>query len=217
MNNKIERTEVTAWLTELSENHVRFDPVFGRYSLLDIIKHQKKTAYPSNELQRLLQKNPELEEKIAYLQFGGRRQNDTPTISFEDLPFLYQVFHDKLRLPRRPSSKPRPPLLAVVAARQEPPQIENTAPYGWRWDAADHLMRPIHAEQQAIRYMRQLRAFGTRYTEIAAQLQRDQIFTRSRVPWVAALVEEVIRFEHDELLAAHEDFTRRVRALFHAG
>ena len=214
MSNQVGTQEVAAWLKELTESRVRFDQVFGRYSLLDIIKHQKKTAYPSNELQRLLRKTPELEEKIAYLQFGGRRQNETPTISFEDLPFLYQVFHDKLRLPRRPAFRPRPPLLAVVAARQEQPPIENTAPYGWRWDAADQLMRPIHAEQQAVRYMRQLRAFGTRYTEIAAQLQRDQILTRSRTPWTASRVEEVIRFEHDDLLRKHEAFTRKLRALF---
>jgi hypothetical protein len=215
MSNNPIQDDFADWLQKLTESCIRVDRLAGRYSLLDVIKYQKKTSYPSNELQRILQKNPELEEKIVYQQFEGRRQNETPTIAIADLPFLYQIFYDKLRLPRRPTSKPKPPLLARVAVQQE--RGENAAPYGWRWDAADQLMRPIHAEQQAIRYLRQLRAFGTRYTEIAAQLERDQIFTRSRLPWTASQVEEVIRFDHEALMQTHEEFSRRVRALFHAG
>lgn len=209
-------SQVSAWLKELIENNVRMDKTAGRLSLLDIITYQKKTRYASAELLRLLQKNPELGEKLVYLKFRGRRQNPTPTISVDDLPYLFKTFFYKVRLPRRPKSQPKPPLLAITA-QQNPPEPQNQAPYGWRLDEVHGVLCPIHAEQQTVRYIRQLRAFGAKLSEICAQLSRDKLLTRARTPWLPEQLEEVMFFDHEALLKKYEEFWRKWRTQFRAG
>jgi hypothetical protein len=216
MNQQPLPQDVAIWLEELLQQQVRVNVLLGCYSLLDIIRHHKKTPYPQTELLRLVQKTPELSERIIYVQFDGRRQRGTPAILHENVPFLYQIFHSKLRLPRKPVVQPRPPLLAKLAFQQDPPP-SNAAPYGWRWDVINQSMHPIHAEQQVVRYVRQLRAFGHRYTEIAAQLQRDQIYTRNRSLWSASQVEEVLHFDHEALIQQQEELLRQLKSNSEAG
>lgn len=195
----------------LQQEGVRFDPQGECFSVLDVIAWRKRTRYPSAELQRLLRRHPELEEKLSYTQFPGRRQNQTPTLALREFGYLCRLLASRSRPVRPPETKPTPPLVAIVASRQPPAASTRPAPYGWRWEEESQLYCPIHAELQTVRYVRQLRAFGTKLSEIAAQLSRDGIRPREE-PWTAALLEEMLVTPHEELMREHDAFWKHWRS-----
>jgi hypothetical protein len=205
---------ITELVASLKAEGVRIDERSGRLSVLDIIASRKKTKYPSVEFQRLSRKHPELEERVHYHQFPGRRQNQTPTINADHLPYLFKILSSRTKGLKRPSVRPRAPLLAIVASarpRALQPEAERPSPYGWRWDDAGECLHPIHAEQQTIRYIRQLRAFGERFSDIARQLERDGILPRHGDPWSAEEIEELLEFDHEPLFKDYDQCLRDLR------
>jgi hypothetical protein len=209
------RNNLGPLLDELRAAGVRVDDEAGRVSVLDVIGCRKKTRFPSSEFQRLSRKFPELEERIQYWQFKGRRQNLTPTIAVDELPYLMRILASRRKNMKRPTSRPKPPLLAIVASQKNTLRAEELrdAPYGWRWDIEGRVLGPVHAEQQTIRYIRQLRAFGAKLAEIVTQLDRDGIRPRGGGSWVAEAVDEIMEFDHQELFKKHEEYWRRWRSL----
>jgi hypothetical protein len=206
-------SEPAARLALLRTHSVRLE-ANDCFSVLDVISWRKQTRYPSAELQRLLRRHPELEEKLGYTQFPGRRQNQTPTLPLRELGYLCRLLASKNRPVRPPQTKPTPPLVAIVASQKAPivPHPDDRpAPYGWRWDSEGKLLCPVHAELQTVRYVRQLRAFGTKLSEIALQLERDGIRPRGGA-WSAELLEEMLLTPHDALLRQHDEFWRRWRS-----
>lgn len=175
---------------QLTSEGVRLTPDGQRAAVLDLLK-VKGQAHPSQQLKRLIDRNPELRDIIEYVQFPGERQRQTPTISLADLAYLERLLQTPSPRVSKPKEKPGAPLLAVVASKQgtlKMGEVERSSPYGWRW-ARDQLY-PVHAEQKTLTYICKLRAFGGKWVEIAAQLDADGIAPPGEY-WTAALVERL--------------------------
>jgi hypothetical protein len=75
------------------------------------------------------------------------------------------------------------------------------APYGWEIaeDVFGPFLRPVSGEQQTIRYIRKLRAFGSSLKEISEQLERDALPPRGGGRWKRGELSEILEY-NDEVL-----------------
>lgn len=184
----------------------------GRISALDVIE-RRKTKHAATELKRLRARVPELDDKLILEQLPHRQgQRPTSTIAPEDLEWFLRLLSEPLpSLGRAPKTRPRPPLVAVVASHvMSFSWGEKPAPYGWRWD--EDILSPVQSEQRVVKYVKKLRAFKERYADIVAALQRDDILPRPGEAWTEAKIEELLRYDHEPHWAAFQEHWRRWRA-----
>jgi hypothetical protein len=182
----------------------------GRLSVLDIIE-RRKTKHTAQEFRRLCARWPELVDRVSYEQTSGQGQRPSPTIAPEHVAWLLRILASApLRVGKPPKTRPKAPLVAIESTRKPIFNLgPDKAPYGWRWD--DGILSPVHGEQQAIKYMKKLRAFGERFKDIAAQLIKDQILPRPGDTWTEERVEEIIAYDHAPHHEAYMTFWQRWR------
>lgn len=204
---------VVAGVKELIAMGVRKLPS-GCLRVLDIIEKVKGTKYPSVELQRLLDREPELKDQVQYEALPGQRT--TPALKEEDVPSFLRALQIQPKLGRRPKTKPVPTLLCFVNVHNTQKVLTtkegSETPYGWRYEI-EGPAAPIRAEQSVIKYIRRLRAFKMRWVEIALQLQDDGIPLRPGWGvWTPEMVEWIFYFEDEKWWHAYETYWKKWRS-----
>jgi site-specific DNA recombinase len=72
-------------------------------------------------------------------------------------------------------------------------RVSGHAPFGWAFGGVDGALVPVPAEQQTLTLMRQLRAGGLSYPQIAAELDARDIPTKQgRTRWMAKVVRAIL-------------------------